>query len=239
MPAFLLLVLRMIIVPLLLLIIILVMTPVSEMKDHKDWLADISGCSKDQIEAGTCPMESVCWACPLFETAFDAISQLGARVFLQISSGALTILAIGFALWLVWTTLIFVGSMQQPKAEDYYKEIATRLFLGLLVASLLGAHSGAGDSTEMIEWIFSYTIAPLLDFSMGISLTVFGGQDCAALSAFEYGGGASTGADKIFSEEIRHSASCMIGMANLLLLSGASAGYSLMMFATLNILYLR
>lgn len=124
----------------------------------------LSGCSEisdgsQGEEAARVEKETMdCWLCPLFEMGFNIADQFSKSLVQSVSKSAVSLLGVGFGLWLAIFILKFVGSMKEPDTYQYWRELASQAFLATLVAAMLrdlGAGSGSSVLKMIVEPVFS------------------------------------------------------------------------------------
>lgn len=121
----------------------------------------LSGCSdaSQGEEAARAEQETMsCWLCPLFELGFNIADQLSKTLVQSVSRSAVSLLGVGFGLWLAIFILKFVGSMKEPDTYQFWRELASQAFLATLVAAMLrdlGAGGGSSVLKMIVEPVFS------------------------------------------------------------------------------------
>lgn len=111
-----------------------------------------------------------CWTCSLFKLGFGVANSLATSVVQSVAGSALSLLAVGYGLWLAVYILKQVSSMQAPDPGAFWKGLAVQTFFATLGAGMLRDLSG-GSSSSVLEMI----VKPIFSGFVDVGLLVVGG----------------------------------------------------------------
>lgn len=92
-----------------------------------------------------------CWTCPLFELGFDTADSKARSIVNSTAASAVSLIGVGFGLWLVIRVLKLVGSMKEVDSGAFWKDMAVRSFWLAMCAALL---KNIGYVVGIIDAIF-------------------------------------------------------------------------------------
>lgn len=113
-----------------------------------------------------------CWVCPLFKLGFETSEQVYKELVPKVASSAVPLLGVLFGLWLAIRIWKLIGSMKEPDAAAFWKDLATQVFWLAMGAALL----------KNIMWVVSDIVEPVfigfVDFGVAVvsSLPIPGGN---------------------------------------------------------------
>lgn len=118
-----------------------------------------------------------CWACSLFTLGFTVAKGLEESVLKSVSRSAISLLAVGYGLWLAVYILKQISSMQAPDPAAFWKGLAVQTFFVTLGAGMLRDLSG-GSSSSVLEMIVNPIFSGFVDAGLLI-IGAFGDIPCS------------------------------------------------------------
>lgn len=110
-----------------------------------------------------------CWACSLFKLGFGVANSLASGVVASVAGSAISLLAVGYGLWLAVYILKQISSMKAPDPGAFWKGLAVQTFFVTLGAGMLRDLSG-GSSSSVLEMI----VKPIFSGFVDVGLLVIG-----------------------------------------------------------------
>lgn len=106
--------------------------------------------------------KDVCWYCKPFTLLVTTIATTTNSVFEKTKDGAIKLIAIGFALWLLWVTAVYFFKPKEP--GEYIKKIGTQTLRVVFAIALLVT------GTKAIDTIYSPIASIALEYG-GVTAT--------------------------------------------------------------------
>lgn len=110
-----------------------------------------------------------CWTCSLFKLGFGVANSLATGVVTSVAGSAISLLAVGYGLWLAVYILKQISSMKAPDPGAFWKGLAVQTFFVTLGAGMLRDLSG-GSSSSVLEMI----VKPIFSGFVDVGLLVIG-----------------------------------------------------------------
>ncbi len=91
------------------------------------------------LESTQDQMNSVagCFSCQFFRVVYNAAAQMASLAYPRLCDIAMSLLAIGLMLWILWHVLQLVTSMREPNLAQFWIQLFQMLFKGTFVAILV------------------------------------------------------------------------------------------------------
>lgn len=127
-------------------------------------LVALSGCGEFEVnsqgnEAVNAEKETMsCWTCSFFELAFDVADSMSNTMVKTVARSSLSILAVGYGIWLAIYILKYVSSMNSPDPGAFWKGLAVQTFFVVFGVGMLKDLSNGSDSSVinmLLKPIFS------------------------------------------------------------------------------------
>ncbi len=129
----------------------------------------LSGCNPKDYDVSLEELEkdymSNCWSCSLFKTVFSALDSLIIVFYEEISSGSLALLAMIFAIWILFHVGRLFLNFKMPDINQFWTDSLKTSFAVMCCGVLL---MSSGSIFELI----SYTIVPVFQGFIDLSLSV-------------------------------------------------------------------
>ena len=109
-----------------------------------------------------------CIFCDIFEVLFNTASVVAKKSYNALADGVITLVCVGFALWLALTVMQFISSMEQKNPSILVKTILNKAFVVLIVVMILRL-----DSVEF----FRLALEPLFNTGFKLAQLVMEGAD--------------------------------------------------------------
>ena len=129
----------------------------------------LSGCNPKDYDVSLEELEkdymSHCWSCSIFKTIFAALDSLIIVFYHEIANGALALMAISFAIWILFHVGKLFLSFKMPDVNQFWTDSLKTSFAVLCCGVLL-------MSADTIFALISYTIVPVFQGFIDLSLAV-------------------------------------------------------------------
>lgn len=83
--------------------------------------------------------QSECWQTEVIDTLYDLMGETALKNYRNLTSGALSLMMVAFAIWLAWRLLKQVGSFKEETMGEVWTEIA-RMFFMCFVCGLIASN---------------------------------------------------------------------------------------------------
>ncbi len=136
-------------------------------------LISLSGCTAFEInsqgnEAVNAEKQTMsCWTCSYFELAFRVADSMSTSMVASIAKSALSLLAVGYGLWLAIYILKYVSAMHEPDVGAFWKGLAVQTFFVVLGTGMLGDLT-SGSSSSVIKMIIDPIFTGFVDAGLMI-----------------------------------------------------------------------
>lgn len=120
-----------------------------------------------------------CLFCPLFKVIFNTSSTIAQLAFQKLSQPVMTLVLIGFAIWIALKILAFLSSVEKKEAPALIKEIMHMSFVVMVVVLLL-----QGTSSQ----VFSLLMEPVFNTGFKLAQLVVGNGECKEYGVLATGG---------------------------------------------------
>lgn len=109
-----------------------------------------------------------CIFCDLFEVIFNTASSVAKKSYNALSKGVISLVCVGFALWLGLTVMKFISAMEQKNPSILVKTILNKAFVILMVVMILRM-----DSADF----FGLALEPLFNTGFSLAQIVMAGEN--------------------------------------------------------------
>ena len=109
-----------------------------------------------------------CLLCPIFVVVFNTVSKVGSLSAENFSSGIMTVVVVGFAVWLALEVIKFVGSMKKQDLKDFMQTLITQSFVVMLVLIIL--KTGVGN-------FYNVFIQPIYNTGQNMAQMIYDSKD--------------------------------------------------------------
>lgn len=106
-----------------------------------------------------------CWTCSLFDLAFEVANSTAQSIVRATAGSAISLLAVGFAIWLGIHILKFVSSLKEPDSAGFWKDLAIRAFWVTMCAGLLRDLQSVNESS-VIKLVLEPIFSGFVDFGL-------------------------------------------------------------------------
>lgn len=120
-----------------------------------------------------------CLFCPLFKVVFNTSSAIAKLAFDKLAKPVMTLVLIGFAIWIAVKMLAFLSSVEKKEAPALIKEIMHMSFVVMVVVLLL-----EGTSSQ----VFSLLMEPVFNTGFKLAQLVAGSGTCKEYGVMTDGG---------------------------------------------------
>lgn len=120
-----------------------------------------------------------CLFCPLFKVIFNTSSAIAKLAFDKLAKPVMTLVLIGFAIWIAVKMLAFLSSVEKKEAPALIKEIMHMSFVVMVVVLLL-----EGTSSQ----VFSLLMEPVFNTGFKLAQLVAGSGTCKEYGVMADGG---------------------------------------------------
>ncbi len=155
--------------------------------------------------------EFSCWPCFMFEKIFNIFDRIVTGVVSGLTSSLLSLVTIGFVLWLAYTILLQFIAFKNNDIGRFFSEIGVTALKVLLVASLLNLGPG----------IYTYILNPLVSLISDYAGIILQTGDCSI-------SGSGSGSGSALSGELRTNLFCMVRGLYEEVLEGINTGSVIM-----------
>ncbi|MBR1777755.1 MAG: hypothetical protein IJ752_04130 [Alphaproteobacteria bacterium] len=123
-------------------------------------VAALTGCHNEDVEIDGDGSEAAaaeqslkgCWTCSMFQTAFEAANNMTRTIVPTVARSAVSLVAVGYGLWLAIFILKQISSMQEPDAGEFWKALAVQSFWAAMGAALLRDLAGGGLGSALTSF---------------------------------------------------------------------------------------
>ncbi len=120
-----------------------------------------------------------CMFCPLFKVIFNTASAIAQLSFQKLSKPVISLVLVGFAIWIAIKMLAFLSSVEKKEAPALIKELLHMSFVvGVVVILLLSTSSE----------IFALLMEPVFNTGFKMAQLVVGGGECKEYGVLATGG---------------------------------------------------
>lgn len=142
-------------------------------------VATFQGKSQGEDAAAMEKAANDCWTCSLFDLAFGVANTTAQTIIGSTAGSAVSLLAVGFALWIGIHVLKFVSSLKEPDSAAFWKDLAIRAFWVTMCVGLL-RDLKAGSDSSVINLVLKPIFSGFVDFGLMVvsSLPGEGGIPC-------------------------------------------------------------
>lgn len=121
----------------------------------------LTACSDDKTRALTdeeiernVKDQQECWQAPILDSIYDIMGATVMKMYSTVTTGAMNIMMIGFAIWLALRLLKFLSSVSEENAAEVWNEVLRKAFICLFCGIL-------ASSPQMSLYVLNTLIFPL------------------------------------------------------------------------------
>ena len=104
-----------------------------------------------------------CMFCDVFAVFFNAATSVAGTANDSFSKSVIPLIAVGFALWLAFTVLAFISSIETKDGRDLIVAIINQSFVVVIAVLILSGNQGAKE-------LYSWTLEPIVNTGMKIAM---------------------------------------------------------------------
>lgn len=115
----------------------------------------LTGCSGNGGGGRGSPLEkfmNACWLCPMFEKIYDCLVSVAENLISSVALSSITLLAVGYALWLVTYIMKYVSSVKEPDVRAFWKNLITQTLWVIMGVGLLTGLSQGDSASAMTSF---------------------------------------------------------------------------------------
>lgn len=109
--------------------------------------------------------QSGCWGCLIFEVLFNAINDMINALYPMVVEGCRRLLAVLFALWILYKVGNMFFSFKQPDTAAFWSEFARMCVAIVFCVALL-------TSKETLFYLIDYTLIPVFEGAINIGVAI-------------------------------------------------------------------
>jgi len=197
--------------------------------DSNQWFTNTLGCIPGSTDCDI-TSTSVCWLCDIFEKFFNVAANAVDIGFNVLVEDSLMILALGFAVWLLWKSIETLLDFENAKsANEFFKMVIDKIAKVLFVALLLGVFT-TGQNNILRSAARGF-IEPIMTINSVISMKILN-IDSEKLCPLQKAEEEEENPNSIFTNKTKKSMTCMLGGVSTLGMAGIQGGGNLIYLGT-------